>query len=164
MPRLVAVLDRDPAATSLLLLGELRVPEGMSVLWVPLLPGSDTVSEASFVKELLYGIIHDYPLHEVTKSSVRLAGASLNGPPVLIADPASVEDLRMTDALAAVVDEAMALEAKIDPGDVDRFLSRAGPLAPPTLAPLLRGAASLAQPIKDALTITAATNLDVIFA
>jgi hypothetical protein len=101
-PRLVVVLDDVP-------LHSLEpLPDGISLLVVPL-PHSGGAGE--FVKEMLYGIIHDNPLPAAVKSAMLQRGSLLGGPARLVSDPMAIQDLRLRDALAAVVHDALELHS-----------------------------------------------------
>lgn len=84
-------------------------PSCRATSWL-FLPKQRTLSP-SFVNDILYGIVHDQPLHEVLKSALRRPDAPRDA--YLVADPASVNDLRMFDALQSVAREGMRVESQV---------------------------------------------------
>jgi hypothetical protein len=75
-----------------------------------------------FVNDLIYGIVHDQPLHEVLKSATRHPDAPRTA--YLTADPASVNDLRMWDAMQQVAKQAIRVESRRPAVDVKEVLER----------------------------------------
>lgn len=74
-----------------------RVSRGTAWLQIPTLP--DTVASQAFVRDFLYAVLHDLPLHEAVKAAERLSGPK-GLPATLFADPLSLEYLRLSDVLA----------------------------------------------------------------
>lgn len=144
-PRLVLVVSSATPEIDGLLASLYRPADGTSVLWLPVPPGL----EGERVDKLLYNILHDQPLHE----AVRRASAPGDplGAPLLISDPAGVEDLRMADTLEELSEESAELEARVLPGDVSSFLLRALPDCPPRLESALWTLDSLAKPAREAV-------------
>ena len=120
------------------------------MLWLPARPDQHA---AGYFREFLYGLTHNYPLHEAVKSAVRL-GADLAAPPLLVSDPLAVDSLRLEKAVSAVVEQALALETRMIPGDVEGFLKRAGKV-PLKLSRSLRQIDLQAAPLKTAIGKTA---------
>lgn len=85
-PRLLVLLGAGALETSV------PLPTGVSLLRVP----GDATS--GWTVEFVLGLVHDQPLHEAVNSAQRKRGRDLNGEPVLVADPASNQALRMADA------------------------------------------------------------------
>jgi hypothetical protein len=110
-PRLIVVLGTSPLTSAEAL------PDGVSLLVVPLKSLTDA---GEFVKEILYGIIHDCPLSTALKSATLRAGSQLRSPASLTSDPLAIHDLRLQDALIGVLDEALRLYAAPFPG-IDRL-------------------------------------------
>lgn len=144
-PRLIVVTSfRNPQLDRVL--AQLSRPvRGASVIWASTQLGAD----AEFVNELLYRVLHDQPLHEAVQevSKLRLT----LWPPLLVSDPAGVEDLRMADALGELIHETAELEARLLPGDVRSFFQRALPDCPPRLEKAMWTLDSLAQPLQHAI-------------
>lgn len=146
-PRLVAVLDSatDEESWMSLCPGP-NVPRGVSLLWLPLTSTAEAAEEV--VKALLYAITHDKPLHGLLTELERVRNF-LRESPRLVADPSSVQDLRLGDAVEPIVDELTHLETTDYPGNVSHFLERVRPHAPPqTLADLQR-LAQLVEPLDE---------------
>lgn len=89
------------------ILSPVSFPDGVSVLLVS--SKSGPAGLADFVKEFLYGIIHDGSLPAALKAATLRAGEQLAATPRLISDPHAIRDLRFKDALVAVLDEALNL-------------------------------------------------------
>jgi hypothetical protein len=108
-PRIVIAIGEGPQTPAPVL------PDGLSVLIIPSNLKPSEVGE--FVKEFLYGIIHDLSLPTALKGATLQAGSQLTATPCLIADPLSVQDLRLKDALIAVLHEALDLHTapSLDP-------------------------------------------------
>ncbi|MBV9925263.1 MAG: CHAT domain-containing protein [Acidobacteria bacterium] len=111
-----------------------RVPGETALLR---LAGDDVF--ASYVKDFLYGIIHDYPLHEALKAADR-DQPEWPPPPVkalLLANPESNNHLRLSDALTQLLEEAQGLRRWRRLGNLDDFIARsAGELTPQQLEQL----------------------------
>ncbi len=109
-PRLILVLGGVAVASSE------PLPEGISLLVIPVNTSPDA---ASFFSDFLYGIIHDNPLHSALKLAMSAMHDPLSGPTRLISDPEAIHDLRLKDALSAVLHEALQLRsapfAGVDP-------------------------------------------------
>src|SRR5258706_3069008 len=67
----------------------------------------EAIPPPPFVEALIYALIHDQPLHEMLKSALR----TVPFPAHLVADPASVEQLRMLQAMQELENDAAELEA-----------------------------------------------------
>jgi hypothetical protein len=156
-PRLVVLLDSSSAAASAGPRASLQAPPGVSLLWLAA-PSSGDLPAA--VDELLHAIIHDYPLHEVAKTIRRHLPSGEPSTVELTSDPEGVQDLRMVDALAEIVDDAIGLESTVFPGDVIGFLGRVA-AAPLSLEEPLAQAAELARPMEEAFDD--ASSLDAVF-
>jgi hypothetical protein len=78
---------------------------------------------SEFVNDILYGVVHDQPLHEVLKSASRKPNAPRDA--YLAADPASVNDLRMWDALQTVAHQGMRIESRTPQGSVTEAVGNA---------------------------------------
>jgi hypothetical protein len=128
-PRLLVLLDYAPNE---LYAAGLKLPAGVSLLWVPLTPAADA---RGFIKEFVYGIIHDFPLHEAVKVAMRRFAGTLARPALLISDPLGNQSLRMSDAFAQVRDEVRLLHTQFgsstDPqaaqNHAQTFLARLAP-------------------------------------
>jgi hypothetical protein len=115
-PRLVITLDVPPSG-----IFEPLAPAGVAQLRVPLLPWPVT---QDIVREFLYGIIHDQPLHEATKTSQRLQPPPR--PPLrLTANPRTNQGLRISDALGVLADEITQV-AVADLGGLPQLLVQGG--------------------------------------
>lgn len=116
-PRLVIFLGREESyqyAKSAI------IPPGVSFLWVPLTEADYTqqLGGGELVKQFIYGITHDYPLHEVIRAVMRETEKAtylqhLSHYPLLIADPLSNNDVRISDAAAQLLDDAFTLNKTI---------------------------------------------------
>ena len=82
-----------------------RHPKGVSVLHIT--PAFYPSRE--IVPEILYGLIHDMPLHEAVKSAERRVSGGMQ----LFTNPIANHDLRISDALLGIRREAMKLQASI---------------------------------------------------
>jgi hypothetical protein len=156
-PRLILVLGTsfftgppgslDPSRAYIL---GISLPAGTSLLHVPLAP-PDLVAE--FVRQIIYGLIHDCPLHEALKITQRIIARDFSefdmARPLLRADPASNAGLRMAGALAELHAEAAALLQTSAPGDLAAFLDRMGADAGPELRALLPQAAMPMMRVED---------------
>jgi len=74
------------------------LPAGVSLIDASAVPSSD---RGKVVKSIIYGIIHDYAIHEVVKSAIRETHAPLT----VYTDPLSNESLRLSDALMTLSEE-----------------------------------------------------------
>jgi hypothetical protein len=103
-----------------------RVPVETAVLR---LMGDDL---APYFKEFFYGILHDYPLHEAVKAANRKE-RELNTTTVrLHANPESNNQLRLSDALAQMLDEVNHVRRWRRLGNLNKFIERAsGELSAP---------------------------------
>src|SRR2546428_2492282 len=90
---------------------------------MPLATGAEA---AEFLKESFYSIIHDFPLQEATRSAMRQAATYLLRSALLVADPRSNQDLRMSDALAQLHGDTFTLSQTVARGDLDAFFTRMG--------------------------------------
>jgi hypothetical protein len=79
-----------------------RPPRGVSVLHIPGLSPSRLI-----VHEIIYGLIHDMPLHQTVKSAERRMGEHMQ----LFTNPIANHGLRISDALLGIRREAMKLQA-----------------------------------------------------
>jgi hypothetical protein len=78
-----------------------RAPEGVSVLH---LPGPDPSRQ--IIPEVVYGLIHDMPLHEAVKSAKRRTGGL---DMTLLTNPTANHDLRISDSLLELRRDALKL-------------------------------------------------------
>lgn len=113
----------------------LPLPVDASLLRVP----SDGPWEGSFLEQFLYGIIHDYPLHEAVKAAWRSTSGRLPRQPRLVADPRSNQALRMADSVQQLRNDAEEADRTARHLDVDTALHELGEAAEP-IAPFLRSA------------------------
>lgn len=146
-PRLVVALGEAQALQGYALLSALPLPHGTSLVWAPLWSGADG---AEYVRELLYGVFHDTPLHHAARMAYSHAGQDLSGPAFLAADPASVEGLRLREVLTATVEEAFEMDAwrlSRSPGAV---LHHFGPEVPGKLRAALSVSSDLDGALEDA--------------
>jgi hypothetical protein len=144
-PRPQLVVSFDPKCGAAVL-GRKRplLPAGVSFIDagdVPLGPQREAV-----VKAIVYGVVHDQPLHEAVKSALREHG----GPLSLISDPASNHSLRMNDALIALFEEAKTLSDRMA---FNRAVLRVGRGIKPRRRP--RGLASRDRALPEILEIPA---------
>jgi hypothetical protein len=153
-PRLVVYLDRS---ANRLYFSSLDLPPGVSLLWAPLYPASDS---SELVTELMLALIHDYPLHEAVKSLTRRIAHTGMGPPVLVADPLSNHDLRLADALDQLRGDAFTVGSLIGSGDIDNFLSRIDQVAREPVARYLRAAREHETGIAKALELSHRAEFD----
>ncbi|MFL6196140.1 MAG: CHAT domain-containing protein [Thermoanaerobaculia bacterium] len=119
-----------------------ELPPGISLLWLP-----EAAAAPALLQELFMGIIHDQPLHDAVHTAIRKTG----GPALLVADPSSIQDLRLSQAVAGVRDEAVSLRSTAA-GDLSQFIqvNRIRPSKDLTRA--LHEAVSLDSRIKDRLS------------
>ncbi len=153
-PRLILYLDR-PA--NRLYFSSLDLPAGVSLLWLPLGPAGDS---AGLVRELMLGLIHDYPLHEALKSLTRQFAFIGAESPILLADPLSNHDLRLADALDQLRKEVFSIAGLIAAEDIDRFLSRVDPAAREPMARYLMAARDHESLIARALELSQRAEFD----
>jgi hypothetical protein len=99
-------------------------PDGTALLVLPA-----QVDAPGFVRDFLYGLIHDYPLHEAFKAALRGSGLtyaapgfSAAGPPWLVADPLTNQGLRMADAYESLTQEASQLARGVQLGQIRELL------------------------------------------
>ena len=129
-PRLIVLLENNPSIFP-------KIPSGTALLQVqgePFSLGAQAAAPdgtarivsapspepASFIKRLVYGIIHDLPIHNALSSAL----PEFHDPVRLVADPRSNQSLRMIDAAAAVRRESIRLEANSEQLDLKQFLTR----------------------------------------
>jgi len=75
----------------------------------------------NFLRELVFGFVHDLPLHEATKAAERrFSGVKAT----VIADPVSNEYLRIMDALVAVKRESERLQTSLPMLDFESIVER----------------------------------------
>jgi len=108
LPRLVIAFD-DPARD----LHDSRVPPGVSVLVV------HPAFANPFVTDFLYGVVHDYPLHEAMRTATVLPLSTR-----LYSDPIANGELRLSAYLSTLLREGLELETTPVPGDLTAFLAR----------------------------------------
>jgi len=151
-PRLVIQLSKPyffPERSSL--------PAGLSLLRLPV-PAIDQI--AQFIKDFVYGIIHDYPLHEALKAAKRdavqkhISDPRLPYEARLIADPASNNNLRLSEALAGLQEETFTISQTAARGDLPVFFSRMGADAPPQMRIQLINAFAPHEAVKKSLDET----------
>ena len=121
-PRPHLLISFDPAVLSAIRLRRRTLlPSGLSVVDASNVP--DGSARAHVVKSLVYGIVHDQPLHEAVTSTLSEVGA----PITLISDPGANESLRMIDAISAIVEEAKQLSDRMafDRDAMHRLLDQA---------------------------------------
>jgi hypothetical protein len=117
-PRLIIFLG-TPAGK--LYLSNVDPGPGSSLLWI----STKTVGDhRKLLKEFFYNIIHNYPMHEAIKTAIRKVPAPFSPEVLLIADPISNQDLRLSDALDEIAKEAFILDQTLAPGDIEAFLTR----------------------------------------
>lgn len=134
---------------------------GISLLYVP--GDIKNLDSALFVKDFVYGIIHDYPLHEALKAARRYAtirGQSKASEAALFADPRSNQDLRISDAAMSLHHEAISLSQSAAAGRPDIFVKTARQDIPPGLHQFLSGAAGQMAPIQTAVQQTRRLRAD----
>jgi hypothetical protein len=136
-PRVIMVLESTIPEAGVA--PEVFCPPGASLLSVP-----PPFSEAgTFLRAVLYGLIHDLPLHEVLKAALRELGVQPAGwgqsrVPLLVADPQSNQDLRILDALAELRKEGVRLDIALGAPELEVFLGRSGERLVPELQQELR--------------------------
>jgi hypothetical protein len=96
-PRLLVALGS--AASSLNTRSRPLLPPGLSVIDAGQ-AGPD--ERAGLVKSIAYGVVHDYPIHEVAASARRETKVPL----IVYSDPMANQSLRLSDALVSMVEEA----------------------------------------------------------
>jgi hypothetical protein len=123
-PRLLIVLDREfnqPFGV--------RAPAGVAVLRLPDVSAGQDVEK--YLRAFTYGILHDFPLHGALKSASLEVHPQFE--PLLIADPASNQSLRMEDALSGLKRQTERLEATLPELDFDSLLKRVAQASDPDL-------------------------------
>lgn len=114
-PRLIILIVHSTTDLPVELLG--GVPEGTALLLVQRFQSS--VSRT--LREFFFGMFHDLPLHGALGQLPRHPG----GPSArLIADPASNQSIRISEALAHVQDLTRRLRHGVSVGDVEAFIAR----------------------------------------
>jgi len=109
--------SRSVAARPLEHRPRLLVQWGSSLQAVPQVPAGVALCEiagsksdaAGAIRELILGLIHDFPLHEAVASVARRTPTQLR----LVADPRSNQSLRILDALESVKREGIRWETKV---------------------------------------------------
>jgi CHAT domain len=97
--------------------------------------------QQAFVEAVIYGLVHDLPLHEILKSARRTVPTLHDDRNAwLVTTPTGNHDLRMLDALLALRDGATEIQAELGwvssaPDDEERFLAHAAPVPAPAPAP-----------------------------
>jgi len=84
-----------------------QVPSGVALCEIE----GDESSVVAAVYQLIFGLIHDFPLHEAVASSQRTTPTRQR----LIADPRSNQSLRILDALESAKREGIRWETKLGP-------------------------------------------------
>lgn len=118
LPRLIIFLGSPRSWQTV---ERMNLPLGLSFLWVPLKSYAyqdNDVGVSAFIKAFLYGIIHDYPLHEALRSAIRPGQNTdylevLLSTPILFGDPESNNSLRMSEAVSQLMDDAARLNTSI---------------------------------------------------
>jgi len=118
LPRLIIFLGTSRSRE---VVERMKLPLGLSFLWVPLKLNAyqdQGVGIGEFIQAFIYGIIHDYPLHEALRSAIRPGQNAdylniLLSSPVLFGDPESNNSLRMSEAVAQLMDEAARLNTSV---------------------------------------------------
>ena len=114
-PRLLVALDRNFNQPF-----RLQVPAGVAVLRLPDIGAGQDVEK--YLRAFTYGILHDSPLHGALRSASLEVHPQFE--PLLIADPASNQSLRMEDALTGLKRQTERLEATLPELDFDSLLRR----------------------------------------
>ena len=105
----------------------LNLRAGSALMWIPQLQEHGIDPPASeFLINFLYGLIHDYPLHQALKVAAQFIYMDPFLSPILVADPVSVEALRLSSALSKLVARADEIRHWRRLGDIEQFLWRAG--------------------------------------
>lgn len=145
-PRLVIALG-GPAAEAWSDEVPAPLPTDISLLRVR----TDGPGEGAFVAELLFGIIHDHPLHEAVRSAVRRTGAGLPAPPQLWTDPIANQSLRMQSSAEELTREVEDTRSAAPPLDLDRALTHTDEKVAAAAAPFLEELRERVRPLDDAL-------------
>ena len=160
-PRLIVFIGAPESETYVRSL-ELRADSAF--LWVPQFPSPTAApSTREFLEKFLYGIIHDYPLHEAVKSAGRGVTFPLPDAPVLIADPISNNSLRFSDAASQLVTKAKEVIAWKRLGDIEKFIARAGPDVSEPLRRMLRNLDTSRSKLRSAVEFVESTPERVVF-
>lgn len=124
-PRLVIFLGRSNHEGYVM---NLDTPPGTAFLWLPVIDtmGHPNPGLPELIKEFLYALIHDYPLHEALKAATRVAGSCLERSALLIATPNSNQSLRLSDAMVQLQNEVKAVRPWTRLGDIHQFIARSG--------------------------------------
>lgn len=123
-PRLLVALDRNFSQPF-----SVEAPAGVAVLRLPDISAGDDVER--YLRAFTYGILHDYPLHGALKSASLEVHPQFE--PLLIADLASNQSLRMEDALSGLKRQTEKLEATLPEFDFDPLLRRVAEESDPDL-------------------------------
>lgn len=121
-PRLLVALDQhfnEPF--------RLQAPPGVAVLRLPDVRAGQDVER--YLRAFTYGILHDSPLHGALRSASLEVHPQFE--PLLIADPASNQSLRMEDALTGIKRQTERLEATLPELDFDPLLRRVAQASDP---------------------------------
>jgi hypothetical protein len=91
-------------------------PRGTAAVWI------DPAVPELRISELLFGFVHDLPIHEAVRATQRLAGER---PGIRVfADPWTNQSLRIRDALVRMQTEAERLELRLPQADLAEFFER----------------------------------------
>ncbi|WP_237073593.1 hypothetical protein [Mucilaginibacter mali] len=95
-----------------------------------------------FLKELLYSIIHDYPLHEAVAFAVQRS-SPLDVAPVLFTDAVANHSLRIVDGLDGFKASVAQYASTVNPGDLNQFIQKLPPSAGDKLRTAFSGSSGL---------------------
>ena len=140
-PRLLVTIDKDADPV---FWGIPDIPAGVSLLWLPVMPDEDA---GWLVKDVLYGMIHDLPSHEILYGLRTSERYRWRDRPRLVADPLGLHDLRISSAVAPLAVELDRFDQENFTGDVEQFLNRVERDASPGLVAQLRELAEAARPM-----------------
>lgn len=107
-PRLIIVLDATPDRAFM------GPPDGVALVLL-----ENPAAADPRVGDILFGFIHDLPLHEAVKVAERLH--AYQGPLHVIADPWTNQSLRIRDAFIGIHTEAERLEARLPSATMKRL-------------------------------------------
>ncbi|NOT58754.1 MAG: hypothetical protein HOP19_00860 [Acidobacteria bacterium] len=153
-PRLVIVLSTGVSQPST---ARLNLPPGMALLWIK--DGGLSAVE-SFIKEFLYNLIHNYPLHEALKAAAQSVKVFSPSELQLFANPQSNHYLRLSDALTQLQQETLTLNQTVARGNLEAFFRRMGKDVSQKTRTIVAEALEEREAIQQAATVTREINIE----
>ena len=140
----VVLTDEHDAHTWIAGIGKRTLSPGASVVWVQ----STHAFDRDFLRGLVEGIIHDYPVHQAFKAALRPAdGPGFSQPALLLSDPVANQHLRLRDSALRMYERFLTLRERFDFGSVEALLLSSPGALTPAMAQAVTSAAQVSSQV-----------------